>query len=153
MWGLLATWLSVHNWTPLYYLPLVLEFFPTLLIPILFVALLLWLNVWPYHTCVILLDDIIDLNLLSLGTIVPAAPCYVFYMQQDIRFAEGLIQMTWIWLVIWSDMCQLSRFERTAPALSFYAQVSRFETILAKMSNLYDFYKSVTLLKLGSQQQ
>ena len=79
MWGLLTTWLSGHNWTPLYYLPLVLEFFSTFLIPILFVALLLWLNVWPHHTCVILLNDIIDLNLLSLGTIVPVAPCYVFY--------------------------------------------------------------------------
>ena len=44
-----------------------------------FVALFLWLNVsWHnIYLCDILLNDM-DLNLLSLGTLVPATPC-VFY--------------------------------------------------------------------------
>ena len=35
-----------------------------------------------------------------------------------------------------------SRSERTAPVLSFLAEIFRFEVILARMSNLFEFYKS-----------
>ena len=41
-------------------------------------------------------------------------------------------------------MFQLSRFERTAPVLSFLLEISHFEMILAWMSDVYEFFKSVT---------
>ena len=43
-----------------------------------FVPLFLRMNVTSCHTCVILLTVIMNLNLLSLGTLVAAAPCCVF---------------------------------------------------------------------------
>ena len=52
-------------------------------------------------TCVILLNDVTDLHLLSLGTILPEAPWYVFYATRcqvycrfdtdDMAFASTLI--------------------------------------------------------------
>ena len=39
-----------------------------------------------------------DLNLWTLGTLVPAAPA-VCFMQQDIKFTKGLTSMTWFLLV------------------------------------------------------
>ena len=48
-------------------------------------------------------------------------------------------------------MFQLSRFEREAPilrgppVLPFLPEISRFEMILAGMSNIYEFFKSITL--------
>ena len=43
-------------------------------------ALLLWLNGWSsYIWCVILVNDIMDLFMSSLGTLVPEGPCCVFY--------------------------------------------------------------------------
>ena len=56
--------------------PLPTTFTPTAL----FVTLFHWLNGWFHHNwCVILLNDIMDLHMFSLGTIVPEGPCCVFY--------------------------------------------------------------------------
>ena len=67
----------------------------------LFVALFIWLNVSSHHSCVILLNNIMDLDLSSLGTLIWAAPCYVFYATRhhiyqrldidDMVFASTLI--------------------------------------------------------------
>ena len=38
-----------------------------------------------------------------------------------------------------------SRFERTAPVLPFLIEISRFEMILACMSDIYEFFQSITL--------
>ena len=41
-----------------------------------FYVLFLWLNGWSSHIwCVILLNDIINIYMLSLGTLVPERPC------------------------------------------------------------------------------
>ena len=54
----------------------------------------LWVNVWSYHIlCVIFLNDIMDLNLLSLDTLVAAATCCVFYAP-SIKFTQGFTWMT-----------------------------------------------------------
>ena len=47
-----------------------------------FVAFFLWSTVSSYLSCVILFKDIMDLNLLSLGTLVLAAPCCVVYARR-----------------------------------------------------------------------
>ena len=54
-----------------------LNFFPTPSLSALFVALFLLLNLSSCHTflCVVLLNDIMDLNLTCLGSLVPATPC------------------------------------------------------------------------------
>ena len=40
----------------------------------------LWLNGWLHHIwCVILLSDIMDLQMLRLGTLIPEGPSSVFY--------------------------------------------------------------------------
>ena len=49
------------------------------LLPAVFVALFLWLNLSSRHGCVILLNDVVDLNLLHLGILVLEAPCCVLY--------------------------------------------------------------------------
>ena len=66
-----------------------------------FVALFLWLSVWLCHDCFILLNDMMDLHLLSLVILVPLALCYVFYPirhqvycsfdTNDMAFASTLI--------------------------------------------------------------
>ena len=51
-------------------------------------------------------------------------------------------------LVPWNllHMFQLfPRFERTAPVLPVISEISRFEMILARMSDIYEFFKSITL--------
>ena len=46
----------------------------------LFFALFIWLNGWSFHIwCVILFNDVMDLHMLILGTLVPEEPCCVFY--------------------------------------------------------------------------
>ena len=46
-----------------------------------------------------------DLKLSRLGTFIPAAPCCaVCFMQQGIKFSEGLTWMTRILLVLWFDI-------------------------------------------------
>ena len=46
----------------------------------LFVTLFLWLNGWLCSIwCVILLNDIVDIHMLSLGTSIPEGTCCVFY--------------------------------------------------------------------------
>ena len=52
-------------------------------------------------------------------------------------------------------MFQLSRFEWEAPvsrrqllaSLTYILEISHFEMILAWMSDIYEFYKSITLFK------
>ena len=71
-------------WTPppplILFTPLFFKFYSTPLPhPALSVTLFLGLNVSSCHICVVLLNDIIDQNLLGLGTLVLAAPCCVFY--------------------------------------------------------------------------
>ena len=41
-----------------------------------------------------LLNENMDLNLSSVGTLVPAAPSCIFFMQQGIKFTECLTRMT-----------------------------------------------------------
>ena len=68
-------------------LPLFFKFSPT--VPRLqFVVCSLWLDVSSRHICVFLLNDAMDLNLLSLATLVLAALCCLFYATRD--------QMHWI---------------------------------------------------------
>ena len=75
---------------PLYYLP-PCQFFSNLPIPslspptptpaALSVVLYFWLTWWSYRTwCAILLNDIMDLHMLSLGTLVPEGRWCVFYV-------------------------------------------------------------------------
>ena len=59
----------------------------------LFVELFLWLNASSSHICVIL-NNIMELKLLNFDTL---AGCF---MQQSIKFTEGLKQMTWFLLVL-----------------------------------------------------
>ena len=48
--------------------------------PPLFVALFLWLNGWSRHIwCFILLNEIMDVHMLSLGILAPQRPCSVLY--------------------------------------------------------------------------
>ena len=47
-----------------------------------FVAFFLWLTASSHLSCVVLFKDIIDLNLLSLCTLVLAAPCWVVYARR-----------------------------------------------------------------------
>ena len=61
---------------PLYCLPPSSDFVQPLL---LCVVLLPWLNLWSRYISVLLLDNIMNLNLLSLGTVVSAASCCVLY--------------------------------------------------------------------------
>ena len=71
-------------------------------LPAHFVTLVLWLNVSSQHTCVSLLNCIMDLNLLSLRNVVLSARCCVFYAishriywrfdSDDMTFA---ITLTW----------------------------------------------------------
>ena len=70
-----------------------------------FVALFLWLNVGSCHIqYVIMFDDIMDLNLLSLGTLVPTAPCCI---------SCNKILMTWFLLVLWFDLTHRQTHTRT----------------------------------------
>ena len=71
--------------TPIFYEDLYILYpsplFQTLSTPALpFLATLAECEITP-DLYVILLDDIMDLNLSSLGTLVPAAPCSVFYAE------------------------------------------------------------------------
>ena len=44
------------------------------------IVLFLWLNGWSSHTwCAVLVNDIMDLHMSSLGTLVPEGPWCVFY--------------------------------------------------------------------------
>ena len=45
--------------------------------------LFIWLNLLWCHICFILLNDMTDLYLFSLGTFVSEAPCYVFYVTRN----------------------------------------------------------------------
>ena len=75
--------------TPYIVYPLFFKFWslppPTLLsttptLTALSAVLFLWLHGWPPDIwCVILLNDIMDLHMLSLVTLVPEGPWYVFY--------------------------------------------------------------------------
>ena len=65
-----------------------------------FVALLLWLNVWSHQICVIL-HEIMDLHLLSLGTLVPAVPCCVFYTRHQVYQRFDRDDMVFASTAIW----------------------------------------------------
>ena len=45
-----------------------------------FFVLFIWLNLLSCHICFVLLNDMTDLHLFSLGTFVSETPCYVFYV-------------------------------------------------------------------------
>ena len=66
--------------------PYFLNFFPTpspSTSPAVFVALFLWLNVWSCLIwCFILLNDVTDLHLSNLGTLVPETSCYEFHAKK-----------------------------------------------------------------------
>ena len=47
--------------------------------------------------------------------------------------------------LIQGHIFQLSRFERTTPVLPGLSEISRFEMILTQMSEIYEFFKSITL--------
>ena len=72
---------------PLYCLPLPLFQIlstppppPTPIPTALSVVLFLWLNWWSHYIwCAILLNDIMDLHMLRLDTLVPERPCCVFH--------------------------------------------------------------------------
>ena len=67
-----------------------------------FVAFFLWLNGWLHHSwCVILLNDIMDLHMLNLGTLVTQASCSVFYWTRG-QFTN-IYHMIWFFAntVIW----------------------------------------------------
>ena len=65
-----------HPHTPNYLLPLLA----------IFVDLFLWLNGWSCHIwCVILLNDIMSLQMSTLGTLLLDEPCCVFYTTRVIR--------------------------------------------------------------------
>ena len=67
-----------------------------------FVAFFLWLNGWLHHIwCVILLNDIMDLHMLNLGTLVTQASCSVFYATRG-QFTN-IYHMIWFFAntVIW----------------------------------------------------
>ena len=70
--------------------------------PPLFVALFLWLNGWSRHIwCFILLNEIMDLHMLSLGILAPQRPCSVLYAT---RFQITTVKhMTWFFAstLIW----------------------------------------------------
>ena len=91
MGGLEVFKVSLHSWQrganplplfyeyPLYYpLPCYLQPPPALFF--LFFSMFLWLKEWSCHIwCAILLNDNIDLCMLSLGALVPEGPWCVFY--------------------------------------------------------------------------
>ena len=57
----------------------------------------IWLSRWSCHIwCAILLNDIMDLQMLSLGTLVPEGPWCVFYTKMH--------QLYWGTLVLWFDV-------------------------------------------------
>ena len=68
----------------------------------LFVVLFLWLNVWWHHIwCAILLNEIMELHMLSHGTLVSKGHWCVFYaMRQQVYWGvtHGLL------LVLWFDI-------------------------------------------------
>ena len=94
-----------------YHSPL-FKFYPTLTLPchlqpppptVLSVFLFLWLNGWSQHIwCAILLNDNMDLNMSSLGTLVPERPWCVFFATR-IQVYWGLTQCGFL-LVIWFDI-------------------------------------------------
>ena len=58
---------------------------PTSTLNALFDALFLWQNGWSHHMwCVILLNDVMNLLMSSLGTLVPEGPCCVFYTRPQV---------------------------------------------------------------------
>ena len=67
---------------------------PTFTSTAIFDVLLLWMNGWWWHIwCVLLLNDIMDLYISTLGTLVRERPWYVF-MQQSLKFTD-------FWHIIW----------------------------------------------------
>ena len=77
--------------TPLYCLPPPFSSFSNPL-P-LAVALFPWLDVFLCQ-CVILLNDMMDLHLPSLGTLAPEAYCYVLYATRRQFYCRLTTQMT-----------------------------------------------------------
>ena len=76
---------------------------PTPTPTVLSVVLFLWLNGWSQHIwCAILLNDNMDLNMSSLGTLVPERPWCVFFATR-IQVYWGLTQCGFL-LVIWFDI-------------------------------------------------
>ena len=54
------------------------------------------------------------------------------------------LKISLIWV---KHMFQLSRFEKTTPVLPFLLKISCFEVILAWMSDIYEFLKSIILFR------
>ena len=85
----------------------------------------------PSRSNVILLN-IMDLNLLSLGTLVPASGC-VFYATRN----QTETQMTWLLLVLWSSA-------------GFPIRVQLMGDILGKMAKYYMKLTKSTFLRQNS---
>ena len=77
--------------------------------PPLFVALFLWLDGWSCHIwyfiSVILINYIVDLYMLSLGTLVPEGPCSMFYATRPLVY-WGLTNDVFFLLLFWFDITQ-----------------------------------------------
>ena len=73
---------------------------PTPTLPALSVVLFLWLDGWSrYIICTILLNDIMDLQMPSVGTLVPEGPWCVFYATRR-QVYWGLTKCGFL-LVLW----------------------------------------------------
>ena len=57
--------------------------------------------------CFFALAECVDLNFLSLVTVIPAAPCC---MLQGRKFTEGLTGMTWFLLVLWFEITHANTY-------------------------------------------
>ena len=94
--------------TPLYCPPTFLKFRPTPLSvasnlhpPAIFDVLFLWLNGWPCHIwCFISRNDIMDLQMLSLGTSLPERPCRneLFFLGKYYMLTSSKLRFHWMYL-------------------------------------------------------
>ena len=93
---------------------------PSSLLPLTFISttlfdvFFLWLNERTCHIwCVILLINIMDLHILSLGTLVVEQLCSVF-MQKGVKFTEVWHIMCFL-LVLWFDITNTHTHKHTQP--------------------------------------
>ena len=80
----------------------------------LFIALFCWLNGWLRHIwCVILLNDIMDLHIRSLGTMYQKDHI-VCFMQQGVKFTEVSQNVIFYWYsVLWFDITSTHKISST----------------------------------------
>ena len=91
-------------------------------LPVLFVTLFLWLNVSSQHTCVSLLINIMDLNLLSLGNLALSACCCVFYaISHQIYWGFDSDDMTFAITLTWYQKHRETQAGHTGTSILTYS--------------------------------